>query len=280
MPADEGFTYEVDLLAEGLSPSRFFEERAQRKLLAAELATAASEPHHGGADTVPTGGRGGPRKGDAAAAGGAPRGPQPRTTGTGAAVVSGTTSPRTPPKVLSLFGESLGVFCAAKGARTTCALGPEELLGSTGGIQALQAQLEALAARNQCADRVKYLRLESPQPQANVLGEKNVAAFDIVVLAPPALAPTYGRKEEGMQQYTNWVALAATAVKPRGLLLVACRSRTMTAVRFLRCVNLGIWSAKRRARLVHRSASAGLDFPVHLALPGTSSLQVLALRVL
>lgn len=172
------------------------------------------------------------------------------------------------PRVLSLFGESLGIFCAQLGADAICATG----LGPV-----TQPALEALARRNDCQDRVSYLRLEAAE--AALLGGDLVGSCDLVTLEPPALAATYGRVEAGSQRYTAWVALAATALRPGGLLLFACRSRAMTAVRLLRCINLGLWSVRRRGRLVHRVASAGPDFPVHLALPDTNALQVFCVRL-
>jgi len=222
LPEEDGFAFEVDLLAADCPSGHFFAERPQRALLSRALADAG------------------------AVAGGA-----------GAA-----------PRALSLFGRSSGVFCAARGARATCVEGPGE---------ASRAHVEAMAQRNGCREVVECLHLELPQAQ--LLGEGRLRSYDVVALEPHALAPTYGRLEEGLQGYAAWVAVAAAATRPGGFLLVACRSRTVTGVRLLRSVNLGIWSAKRRARLVHRSAAPPGDFPVHLALPNSCDLQVLGLRV-
>merc|ERR1711957_373713 len=100
----------------------------------------------------------------------------------------------------------------------------------------------------------------------------------IVTLEPPALAPTFGKLDDGMRQYTAWVAFAAAALKSNGLLVVVCRSRTMTADKLFRFINLGVWSAKRKATVVHRSQGAGADFPVNLSLPD-QGLQTVALRI-
>jgi len=169
--------------------------------------------------------------------------------------------------VLSLFSESVGVLCAKHGAQVT------ELVNDD---RSHQTQCK-LAHANQCLERIQFVNFETPD--MSWLRHGKEGTFDIVTLQPPALAPSYGRLEEGMQKYTSWIAFAAGAVRPGGLLLVACRSRTMTAVRFLRCVNLGMWSARRKARIVHRSACAPNDFPVHAALPNTNSMQMLVLRV-
>ncbi|CAE8734881.1 unnamed protein product, partial [Polarella glacialis] len=141
-------------------------------------------------------------------------------------------------------------------------------------------RVEALAARNKCADRLSILQLGKEASLNELGGDALLNSFDIVTLEPPPLAPTYGRLEEGMRQYTAWAQLAASVTRQGGLLVVACRDRTITPVKLLRCLNMGVWAAGRKASLVHRSACAGFDFPVHLALQDTNQLQVIALRVL
>jgi len=172
-----------------------------------------------------------------------------------------------PPQMLSLFGESSGVFCALKGCSTTCVTGLGEVS---------MERLEQLARRNNCWEGLECFRMEAPQAG---LPSKRLGTFDIVALEPPALAPTYGKVEEGMQKYAAWTGLAASAVKPGGLLLVACRSRAMSIVKLMRSVNLGVWSARRKAMLVHRCSSGPPDFPVHASLLDTNEMQFLALRV-
>eukprot|EP00435_Cladocopium_sp_Y103_P046007 s497_g13.t1 len=180
--------------------------------------------------------------------------------------------PAGPKQVLSLFGESSGIYAAWRGAKVTCALLESE-------AKEPASALELLAARNQChKDDIAYITL-SEEPRFDELGNQYKSHFDIVTLEPPALAPTYGKLEEGARLYTAWSALAATACKPGGLLLVTCRSRTMSPVRLLRCINLGIWSSGLCGRLVHRSAHAGLDSPIHFALQDTNQFQLIGIRL-
>merc|ERR1712047_162898 len=84
------------------------------------------------------------------------------------------------PRVLSFFGESLGVMCAAKGVNVTCVVG----LGHV-----TQEFIEACAVRNGVANKIDYLCMDSPQKQLCSEGKQNT--FDIVTLEPPAFAPTY-----------------------------------------------------------------------------------------
>jgi len=172
-----------------------------------------------------------------------------------------------PPQMLSFFGESSGVLCALKGCSTTCIFGLGEVS---------MARVEQLACRNHCWEGLECLCMEAPQAG---LPNERLGTFDIVTLEPPAFAPTYGKLEEGMQKYAAWTGLAASAVKPGGLLLVACRSRAISIVKLMRSINLGIWSARRKAMLVQRSSSGPPDFPVHASLLDTNEMQFLALRM-
>lgn len=168
-------------------------------------------------------------------------------------------------RVLGLGTDSVGLACAALGASST--FGEGLGLSLTG--------LEALANANG-VDRFDTFPLE--EPSVDSLGDRR-AKFDLVSLEPPALAPSYGQVEEGMKRYSAWISFAAAAVRPRGFLMITCRSRTISAVRFMRCVNLGLWSARRRASLVRRSSTGPVDFPVHMALPDTKEMQMCVLRL-
>lgn len=168
-----------------------------------------------------------------------------------------------PPRVLSFFGESLGVACASLGAELTFVEGLGEVT---------EASIRKLADLNGAA-QVRCVRAEEQHGLPSDLGK-----FDLVSLQPPPLAPTYGRVEEGQRQYIGWLAMAASAVRPGGLLIFASRSRTLTTVKLLRCVNLGLWQVGRSAAITHHW-EAELDFPVHLAVPDTNEMQVIVLRM-
>lgn len=176
-------------------------------------------------------------------------------------------------RVLSFFGDSLGLYCAA-------AHGAEAVYRVSESCGMDPARAERVGARSHCAQRVKCSGgLDVSKPESCGADDERAKAFDLVTLEPPALAPTYGQLEKGMQQYTAWVGAAAGAVKPRGLLLVVCRSRAVTQVKFLRCLNLGVWSSGRRAQVLHRSGAAPGDFPLHMALPDSGGLQAALLRL-
>ncbi|CAL1165826.1 unnamed protein product, partial [Cladocopium goreaui] len=70
-----------------------------------------------------------------------------------------------PLQVLSLFGESSGIYAAWKGAKVTCALLESEAKESA-------SALELLAARNQChKDDIAYVTL-SEEPRFDELGSQ------------------------------------------------------------------------------------------------------------
>merc|ERR1712232_387885 len=113
-------------------------------------------------------------------------------------------------------GESLGIFCAS-----VLGEGAGDIVyahGSCTGLddgtevdQDSRRPLESLARRNQCAERLKFARLGKPGPHS--LGKEHEKAYDIVLLEPPALAPTYGRLEDGLRLYSAWVAAAAAVAR-------------------------------------------------------------------
>eukprot|EP00927_Polykrikos_kofoidii_P065164 TRINITY_DN60952_c0_g1_i1.p1 TRINITY_DN60952_c0_g1~~TRINITY_DN60952_c0_g1_i1.p1 ORF type:complete len:598 (-),score=80.82 TRINITY_DN60952_c0_g1_i1:78-1808(-) len=253
LPPEQGnnFAFVADLLREGWTSGRYFQERHLRQVLLRMLNRSSD-------------------------------GSGPNTLS--ASDVDSARSHPVEQRVLSLFGESLGVFCASAASDgggiqveyvISCPQGKETDKNLEG---ERRRAVEVLASANGCSDRVNFLDVGPPGPGA--LGEAGRAAYDMVILEPPALAPTYGRLEDGMKQYSAWMGAAAAATRPRGLLVLVCRSRTMTAVRLLRCANLGIWSAGRQARLVHRFSAGGADFPINMGLSDTLDFQVLCFRVI
>lgn len=237
---ESGFVFAADLLSEGWTSGSFFEAQTLRGLLASALRALEKGP--------------------------------PTTSAHQRHKASAPQPVRRTPQVLSFFGESSGVFCAAQGAQSSC------FVPAWGFPEQAKEALETLAARNGCSDKVTISSL-SKEPNLSELRGESSCRFDIVTLEPPPLAPTYGSVEEGARLYTAWTALAASATKPGGLLVISCRSRTMSAVRLMRCINLAVWSVGLRARLVHRSAHAGLDSPIHFALQDTNQLQTVGLRI-
>lgn len=175
------------------------------------------------------------------------------------------------PRVLSVFGDSIGVHCASLGAEVTFALQEDEPWRVP--------LLKRSAARNGCRDGSTKFTFVPEEPGTRALVEGPEGGFDIVTLEPPPFATTYGQVDEGMRKYTAWVAAAVASLRPQGLLLVVSRSRTLTPVRLLRCVNLGVWSAGRRAQTVHRASSGPPDFPAHMSLLDSWRMQSVLLRV-
>jgi len=245
-PDESGLVFEANLLDESFESGRFFEDRPLRALLREfshefGLQVASGE---GGLDV-----------------------PQNKE----------------PPRVLSLFGESLGLALAAKGAQLTMLINGD--LGDVG----QQERASSVASRNGCAERLQILSpigisaddkiTQQAEAALKQHASEGMGTYHVVTLETPPLAPSYSKVEEGLQRYTAWVALAAGATRPGGILLIVCRSRTLTVAQFLRFVNLGLWAAKRHGAIIHRGAAAPFDFPMSLGLPHTREMQSIALRL-
>lgn len=181
------------------------------------------------------------------------------------------------PTVLGISTESLGALAVRSGAHVTLGLASAP---SGDGAHAVlpRAHLERLVGGGEVARSTSFMELpEEPNPQLFALS--GTEGFDVVLLEPPPLAPTYGRVEEGSRLYTAWLTAAVAATKPGGWLLMSCRSRTMSSVRLLRCVNLALWAQGREAQVLYRTAAAPGDFPMHMGLLDSGQLQSLVLRV-
>eukprot|EP00928_Gymnodinium_smaydae_P089427 TRINITY_DN73396_c0_g1_i1.p1 TRINITY_DN73396_c0_g1~~TRINITY_DN73396_c0_g1_i1.p1 ORF type:complete len:511 (-),score=77.43 TRINITY_DN73396_c0_g1_i1:318-1811(-) len=249
LPGEGAFNFSVDLTAEGLAMGRYFEERRLRTVLKSLLGSPPS------ASLNPSS-----IDGDGIA---------DKTNGAGVC--------QTPLNVLSFFGESLGVFCAAiSGDARVTYIDAGSLREDEENCS--RKSIEALASSNGLGQHLSFADI-SGAPGPHALSVTHRGAYEVVLLEPPPFAPTYGTLEEGSQLYSTWAAAAATAASPGGLLVVVCRSRAMNDLRLLRSVNLGIWSAGRKAELIERWSGCAPDFPIHLGLPDTQALRVLVMRV-
>eukprot|EP00929_Paragymnodinium_shiwhaense_P091299 TRINITY_DN51307_c0_g1_i1.p1 TRINITY_DN51307_c0_g1~~TRINITY_DN51307_c0_g1_i1.p1 ORF type:complete len:573 (+),score=150.36 TRINITY_DN51307_c0_g1_i1:87-1805(+) len=218
-------------------------------------------------------------------------------------------------KILSMHGESLGVYCAMetggevtylesasfhgvshkeaaaveeaaedddKAARAAAEaqgkLRAEELARRLG---VWRNMVQAVAAGNACSERLKFIGApDDGDPSAAGLPKECINAFDVVLMQPPALAPTREQREVGAERYKVWAEAAATAAGANALLAVTCRSRAMSVVKLTRALNQGIWAAGRRAQLLHRWSGAGhVDFPVHMGLLDTQGLYTMIFRL-
>ena len=98
--------------------------------------------------------------------------------------------------------------------------------------------------------------------------------FDIVLADPPPFVKSKKDLEPGAKAYRKLTRLAAAVTAPNGFLMVASCSHNISPERFASECAQGLERSGRAARLI-RSAGAGVDHPVHPALPESAYLKAL-----
>jgi 23S rRNA (cytosine1962-C5)-methyltransferase len=140
---------------------------------------------------------------------------------------------------------------------------------------ALDRAMQA-AARAGFADRVTPLKADAMEHLERMAASGR--RFGIVVADPPAFAKTRKDIPAAMKGYAKLARLSAALVEPGGLLFIASCSHHVGPAGFAEAVAWGVHRARRSARIL-ASVGAGLDHPVHPALPESAYLkgQLLAL---
>jgi 23S rRNA (cytosine1962-C5)-methyltransferase len=160
-----------------------------------------------------------------------------------------------------------GISCARAGAREVTILDRS----------ALALDLATHSARRNGVDGVcRYTKAEV-YPELERLaaaGER----FDIVIVDPPAFVKSKKDLQAGVRGYRKLARLAAALVIPRGLLFIASCSHNVDRPTFNEQVARGIEDADRPARILFEGG-AGLDHPVHPALPETAYLKASMLQL-
>ncbi|MDA5194231.1 class I SAM-dependent rRNA methyltransferase [Govanella unica] len=165
------------------------------------------------------------------------------------------------------YAGGFALACAAGGAASVYAVDRSE--------SSLALATEAAAA-NGFADRFTTRRADV-FAEMERLGREN-ETFDLVVADPPAFVKNKKSLKSGAQGYRKLARLAASLIRPGGVLVIASCSHHMTAEHFAAEVAQGLTDARRSGRIL-RSSGAGPDHPVHPALPESAYLkaQVIAL---
>jgi 23S rRNA (cytosine1962-C5)-methyltransferase len=108
---------------------------------------------------------------------------------------------------------------------------------------------------------------------------KNEATWDVVVVDPPKLVFGKGDEDEGMRKYEDLNRLAATLVRPGGLLVTCSCSGKVTESDFEKHACRGIHRAGRRFQILDRTG-AGPDHPIYSNCPEGRYLKVIWGRIL
>jgi 23S rRNA (cytosine1962-C5)-methyltransferase len=104
------------------------------------------------------------------------------------------------------------------------------------------------------------------------------AAYDTIVLDPPAFAKTKRAAESAMRGYKELNLRAFKMLRPGGTLVTCSCSHHVSLAEFEGVVTAAAGDAGRRVRLLERRGAAQ-DHPVILTIPETEYLKCLILRV-
>jgi 23S rRNA (cytosine1962-C5)-methyltransferase len=102
--------------------------------------------------------------------------------------------------------------------------------------------------------------------------------WDIVILDPPAFAKSREKRHQAVQGYKRLNTAGMKKVKPGGLLFTFSCSQVVDNQLFKDTILAAAMEAGCEARILH-TLSQGPDHPVDLALPESSYLKGLVLRI-
>jgi 23S rRNA (cytosine1962-C5)-methyltransferase len=160
-----------------------------------------------------------------------------------------------------------GISCARAGAREVTILDRS----------ALSLDLAAQSARRNGVETVcRFTKADvfTELERLSAAGER----FDIVIVDPPAFVKSKKDLQAGVRGYRKLARLAAPLAAPGGLLFIASCSHNVDRATFDEQVARGIDDADRSARILYEGG-AGLDHPVHPALPETAYLKASLLQL-
>jgi 23S rRNA (cytosine1962-C5)-methyltransferase len=160
-----------------------------------------------------------------------------------------------------------GISCARAGAREVTILDRS----------ALSLDLAAQSAkRNDVENICKFTKADVFAELERLAGAGE--RFDIVIVDPPAFVKSKKDLQAGMRGYRKLARLAAPLVVPGGLLFIASCSHNVDRPTFDEQVARGLEDADRTGRILFEGG-AGLDHPVHPALPESAYLKASLLQL-
>jgi len=101
--------------------------------------------------------------------------------------------------------------------------------------------------------------------------------FDVIVLDPPAFAKKQKDKKEGLLAYQRLNEAALKLLTPEGILLSCSCSMHMSEEEFVQVIRKASLRTHSPLQLLSRGHQ-GPDHPIHLAIPETNYLKMLAVR--
>ena len=136
------------------------------------------------------------------------------------------------------------------------------------------------------ADGLRFnLEAEGYQVQVTDTGESALealssdpAAFDVVVLDPPAFARSQNARAQALKAYRRLNTLGMQVLRPDGILLSSSCSGFVGIDDLLGILSQAAQRLQRPVQLLE-TYTHGVDHPIHLAMPETSYLKAIFCRV-
>ena len=129
------------------------------------------------------------------------------------------------------------------------------------------------ARANKLESRVKFERNDARRAMQDAH-----AAFDLVIVDPPRLAPTRGAREQALVMYSKLAELGCRATKPGGIVVLCSCSAAVDLKELTRALATGSVRANVQALVVDR-AFQGPDHPVPAAFGEGLYLKAVIARV-
>ena len=159
---------------------------------------------------------------------------------------------------------SFGLAAARGGAREVVCVDESAMAIEVGAENARANKLES---------RVKFERNDARRAMQDAH-----AAFDLVIVDPPRLAPTRGAREQALVMYSKLAELGCRATKPGGIVVLCSCSAAVDLKELTRALATGSVRANVQALVVDR-AFQGPDHPVPAAFGEGLYLKAVIARV-
>ena len=176
------------------------------------------------------------------------------------------------------LGEALDVFTYQGGFALHLARACQRVTG----VDVSRAALE-VAEQNLAANREALAGSEVDWIEANAFDllrdwSDSGAAYDTIVLDPPAFAKSKRAVEGALRGYKELNLRGLKMLRPGGILVTCSCSHHVSLADFTAVVASAAGDARRRVRLIERRGAAA-DHPVVLTIPETEYLKCLICRV-
>jgi len=163
-------------------------------------------------------------------------------------------------------------------------VGPLSLAAARGGavsVRAIDENAVALEAGAHCSrlngleEKIAYVRSSAKQALSS---DSVKERYDLVILDPPAMAPSHKASLRALEAYRKLAAAGARATTPGGIMIICACSAAVGMGPLTRALSLGARDAGVNATVLERLFQ-GPDHPVPAAFPEGLYLRCLIARI-